>query len=290
MMTMRSVLLLLLVSKAAAVFVVGTGVYQSFPTGWFYGEVTAYDIQEQTYSVGWEDANIDVDRFEEGDIFQFHRNFSYLFSVGENVKKEFDNGKWKQGKVSDISNQEEVDKYAATYTITWSDGTETISDSDEMVTIVDNFLEKDGDVITHGIGDKVYRPNGDSWKTGEITGFKSGDALDAGYTITWEDGSVQVGFYTDFEVDNMVNMYNERYAHKIIGEQASDLEPAKEAGKEGTQRLLTIFIVLLSIASIGVAGYCIMNRVARLRRFRGSSPANHVAANQGAATDSFSMT
>lgn len=114
------------------------------------------------------------------------------WDVGTEVYYRY-NGKWQYGEI--------IAYFARAYTIKWSDGSEsTYSYDDDTVDTMVDF-----DDVLWPVGTNVYRKFDDGWTKGSVTDIDENDG--GAYTITWEDGDVDVDKYDDKEIDDIVHNY-----------------------------------------------------------------------------------
>lgn len=170
---------------------------------WQNGEIVEYDADTEIYKIKWEDGRKENSTsYTETQLYEMVENYEALWPVGTEVYHKV-NATWMSGTITHLS------KYGD-YAITWSSGTievdqYTDDQIDEMVK--DYMLHKDLDGRIP-VGTHVYfYDEGDSeWEVGTITKFNS----EHGYTIEWEDGTIEKGKYTDHEMHEMVSNFKSK--------------------------------------------------------------------------------
>lgn len=268
---------------------IGTPVYAQFDGVWYKGNITDYD--EWGYTITWEDNSVDYDDFSDEDVDQFVENYiRYVengeplptspaagdaapapteaptaapteddgWPVGTKVYYEFEDG-WYQGTITESDD---------IYVITWEDGS---VDSDEYEDeVVDQMVQDYIDMVENGDGGddddyddddyddddedddtwprgtKVYGQFEDGWYKGTITDYD-----EDGYTIEWDDGSIDYDDFSDEEVDQMVENYETMIANAPSDGGGTTAAASSDGGGLATGAIFVIVAVVI-FALVGV--------------------------------------
>ena len=190
--------------------------YWKFDNGrWYYGEIIKYNPAEEAvegnsdggdgsssyvgdggYTIQWEDGSVDHNTWDDDIIQQMIENYNGLWTVGQSVYEYQPTER--EGKIVDISPD------GFTYNIRWSNDNTvesivtSVDGGARINLIVDNYIQHENikGEEAYDVGTGVYWNFGNGkWLSGTITEYINEEK---GYTITWENGDVDVGCCTGY--------------------------------------------------------------------------------------------
>lgn len=197
----------------------GTRIFHYFEDEeeWYEGNITSWS-PTTGYIVMWEDRSVEVNSYDQEQILQMVLNYMNVDLIDQESNRPLPVGTrliWYSEDDANMSMEGKIVKWSPMdgYFIKWVDESVEVGvySDDEMDQMALNYINLHGDDLatenkdTFPIGTQLYLMLDGQTFEGSISDYDS----EIGYTISWNNGDVEVNEYSDLEIQEMIENWYE---------------------------------------------------------------------------------